>query len=90
MESLVIDYNNNNNSLLEELKNNLIMPNYLKIKTYKEYLLKEKQLYYPDAMLEVIAREHLNLKFTEEQLTDIREKFNKNQEKIQKENEINN
>ena len=80
MDTLYIDYNSNN--LLEELKNNQTMPNYTKIKLYKEYLVNEKKLYYPDMMIEFIAREHLDLKYTEEQLIKMREDFLKKQKTL--------
>ena len=61
-----------NSDLLEELKNNPAMPNYIKIKTYKEYLLNEKKYYYPDMLLDWVAREHLGLQRSEEELKKMR------------------
>ena len=58
--------------ILEELKNNVMMPNYLKIKTYKDYLINEKKYYYPDMLLDWVAREHLGLQRTEEELKKMR------------------
>jgi len=58
--------------ILEELKNNVMMPNYLKIKTYKDYLINEKKYYYPDMLLDWVAREHLGLQRSEEELKKMR------------------
>ena len=58
--------------LLEELKSNTVMPNYMKISTYKDYLVNEKKYYYPDMLIEWIAREHLGLQRTEEEIKEIR------------------
>ena len=77
-----------NNDILEELKNNVIMPNYLKIKTYKDYLINEKKYYYPDMLIEWIAREHLGLQRTEEQLFKIREEAYNNMKRIEEEDKI--
>ena len=57
--------------LLEELKNNTMMPNFIKIKTYKDYLVNEKKYYYPDMLIEWIAREHLGLQRSEEEIKEI-------------------
>ena len=86
MEALTIDYNSGN--LLQELKDNDMMPNYTKIKLYKEYLVNEKKLYYPDMLIEWIAREHLDLKYSEEDLCVMREDFVNKQNKINNENKL--
>ena len=77
-----------NSDLLEELKNNPAMPNYIKIKTYKEYLLNEKKYYYPDMLLEWVAREHLGLQRTEEELKKMREEYLDKVKQIEEENKI--
>lgn len=74
--------------IVEELKNNNVMPNYLKIKTYKDYLLNEKKYYYPDALLEWVAREHLGLQRTEDELFNIRKEVFYNMKRIEQENKI--
>ena len=75
-------------NILEELKSNTMMPNYLKIKTYKDYLLNEKKYYYPDMLLEWVAREHLGLQRTEEELKKMREEYLDKMKQIEIENEI--
>lgn len=84
MEALSVDYETGN--LLQELKDNYMMPNYNKIKLYKDYLVNEKKLYYPDMMIEWIAREHLGLQYTEEELCIMRENFVNKQNLINKQN----
>jgi len=74
--------------IIEEIKNNVAMPNYLKIKTYKDYLINEKKYYYPDMLIEWIAREHLGLQRTEEQLFKIREEAYNNMKRIEEEDKI--
>ena len=74
--------------IVGELKNNNVMPNYLKIKTYKDYLLNEKKYYYPDALLEWVAREHLGLQRTEDELFNIRKEVFYNMKRIEQENKI--
>ena len=64
-----------NSDLLEELKNNTAMPNYVKIKTYKDYLINEKKYYYPDMLLDWVAREHLGLQRSEEELKKMRMEY---------------
>ena len=73
--------------IIEELKNNN-MPDYLKIKTYKDYLINEKKYYYPDALIEWVAREHLGLQRTEEELIKIREEALSNMKRIEEEDRI--
>jgi len=77
-----------NTDILEELKNNTLMPNYLKIKTYKDYLINEKKYYYPDALMEWVAREQLGLQRTEEELFKIREEALSNMKRIEEEDRI--
>jgi len=77
-----------NTDIIEEIKNNVAMPNYLKIKTYKDYLINEKKYYYPDMLIEWIAREHLGLQRTEEQLFKIREEAYNNMKRIEEEDKI--
>ena len=84
MESLALDYNSG--KLLEELKDNCELPNYTKIKMYKKYLVDEKKLYYPDMLIEYVAREHLGLQHTKEELSKMREEFVNKQTLINKQN----
>tara|TARA_R100000541_G_scaffold48354_1_gene55433 strand:- start:101 stop:412 length:312 start_codon:yes stop_codon:yes gene_type:complete len=74
--------------LLEELKSNTAMPNYMKIKTYKDFLVNEKKYYYPDMLIEWIAREHLELQKTETELLKIRNEYLNKVQKIEEENKI--
>lgn len=75
-------------NILEELKSNTMMPNYLKIKTYKDYLFNEKKYYYPDMLLEWVAREHLGLQKTEEELKKMRDEYLDKMKKIEEQNRI--
>jgi len=77
-----------NTDIIEEIKNNVSMPNYLKIKTYKDYLINEKKYYYPDGLMEWVAREHLGLQRTEFELNKIREETLSNMKRIQEEDRI--
>ena len=77
-----------NTDLLEELKNNPVMPNYIKIKTYKEYLLNEKKYYYPDMLLDWVAREHLGLQRSEEELKKMREEYLDKVKEIEEQDKI--
>jgi type III secretory pathway component EscV len=77
-----------NDDILEELKNNVMMPNYLKIKTYKDYLFNEKKYYYPDMLLDWVAREHLGLQRTEEELSQMRKEYLDKVKEIEEQNKI--
>jgi type III secretory pathway component EscV len=77
-----------NNDIIEELKNNVAMPNYLKIKTYKDYLINEKKYYYPDMLIEWIAREHLGLQRTEEELSQMRNEYLEKVKEIEEQDKI--
>lgn len=77
-----------NGDLLQELKDNVAMPNYIKIKTYKEYLYNEKKYYYPDMLLDWVAREHLGLQRTEEELKKMREEYLDKVKQIEEEDKI--
>jgi len=61
--------------IIEEIKNNVAMPNFLKIKTYKDYLINEKKYYYPDMLIDWVAREHLGLQRTKEELATMRKEY---------------
>ena len=74
--------------ILEEIKNNIAMPNYLKIKTYKDYLVNEKKYYYPDMLLDWVAREHLGLQRTEEELQKMRNDYLNKMEEIRQQDII--
>jgi hypothetical protein len=77
-----------NSDLLEELKNNTAMPNYVKIKTYKDYLINEKKYYYPDMLLDWVAREHLGLQRSEEELKKMREEYLDKVKEIEEQDKI--
>ena len=77
-----------NEDILEEIKNNVAMPNYLKIKTYKDYLVNEKKYYYPDMLLDWVAREHLELQRTEEELQKMRNDYLNKMEEIRQQDRI--
>ena len=77
-----------NTDIIEEIKNNIVMPNYLKIKTYKDYLINEKKYYYPDMLIEWIAREHLGLQRTEEELKQMREEYLEKVKEIEEQDRI--
>ena len=74
--------------ILEELKNNVMMPNYVKIKTYKDYLINEKKYYYPDMLLDWVAREHLGLQRSEEELKKMREEYLDKVKEIEEQDKI--
>ena len=77
-----------NSDILEELKNNSAMPDFMKIKTYKDYLVNEKKYYYPDMLLDWVAREHLELQRTEEELQKMRNDYLKKMEELKEEDRI--
>ena len=77
-----------NTDIIEEIKNNVAMPNYLKIKTYKDYLINEKKYYYPDMLIEWIAREHLGLQKTQEELSQMRNEYLDKVKQIEEEDKI--
>ena len=77
-----------NEDILEEIKNNVAMPNYLKIKTYKDYLINEKKYYYPDMLIDWVAREHLELQRTEEELQKMRNDYLNKMEEIRQQDRI--
>tara|TARA_R110000796_G_scaffold106224_2_gene216615 strand:+ start:217 stop:480 length:264 start_codon:yes stop_codon:yes gene_type:complete len=72
--------------ILYEIKNSN-QSNYDKIKQYKKYLLDDKSYRFPDIFLEFIARERLDLKFTKDEIIDMRQKFDLKTEQIKTENE---
>ena len=74
--------------ILEEIKNNVAMPDYLKIKTYKDYLFNEKKYYYPDMLLDWVAREKLGLQRTEEELEKMRNDYLNKVEEIKEQDII--
>tara|TARA_R100001198_G_C5115765_1_gene141002 strand:- start:85 stop:393 length:309 start_codon:yes stop_codon:yes gene_type:complete len=74
--------------ILEEIKNNKVMPDYLKIKTYKDYLFNEKKYYYPDMLLDWVAREKLGLQRTEEELEKMRNDYLNKVEEIKEQDII--
>jgi len=84
MESIILDFETD--KLLQELKDNNELPNFSKIKIYKKYLIDEKNLYYPDMLIEFVAREHLGLQYTEEELCVMREQYINKQNLINKQN----
>ena len=77
-----------NSDILEELKNNSAMPDFMKIKTYKDYLVNEKKYYYPDMLLDWVAREHLELQRTEEELQKMRNDYLNKMEEIRQQDRI--
>jgi hypothetical protein len=77
-----------NSDIIEEIKNNIAMPNFLKIKTYKDYLINEKKYYYPDMLIEWVAREHLGLQRTEEELSQMRNEYLDRAKQIEEEDKI--
>ncbi len=65
------------NDIISEIKYNDKLTKKEKIKKYKDYLLDECNYRLPDMFLEFIAREQLDLKYTEEELSNIRNQYNK-------------
>jgi len=75
-------------NILEELKSNTMMPDYLKIKHYKDYLLSQANMAYPDAVLDFIAREKLELQRTQKEIDEIKKQFNEKMSMLEEQNKI--
>jgi hypothetical protein len=73
--------------ILERIKSSN-QTDYQKITEYKKYLLDDKSYRFPDMFLEFIARERLDLKFTEEEIATMREQSNLSQQRIKEEDAI--
>ncbi len=74
-------------SVLEKIKNST-SSNYNKIKEYKKYLLDDKNFRFPEQFLEIIAREHLGLQYTEDEIQTMRDQFDLKKQEI-KEQDLN-
>jgi len=72
-------------NMLKEIKESG-QSDYMKIKEYKKHLLDDQNLRFPDIFLEFIAREHLELPYSEEELTEMREHSQKMQQEIERQN----
>tara|TARA_R110000851_G_scaffold28945_1_gene80327 strand:- start:848 stop:1153 length:306 start_codon:yes stop_codon:yes gene_type:complete len=66
---------------LKEIKNSSYDPND-KIRMYKDYLLNDCNYRLPDIFLEFVAREKLDLKYTEEEITNMKEQYYRKKEII--------
>ena len=66
---------------LKEIKNSTYDPSD-KIRMYKDYLLNECNYRLPDIFLEFVAREKLDLKYTEEEITNMKEQYYRKKEII--------
>lgn len=73
-------------SKLEEIKNSGLSKE-VQIRDYMEYLYKSCDYRFPEFMLEWVAREHLDYKFTEEELEEMRQSANKSKEELNYEEE---
>ena len=69
-------------NILKEIKESG-QSDYVKIREYKKHLLDTENLRFPDIFLEFIARERLELPFTEEEIREMREHSQQKQEEIQ-------
>ncbi len=76
------------NDIISEIKYNDKLTKKEKIKKYKDYLLDDCNYRLPDMFLEFIAREQLDLKYTEEELSNIRNQYNKKKEIIEEQNKL--
>ena len=68
--------------MLKEIKESG-QSDYVKIREYKKYLLDDQNLRFPDIFLEFIARERLELPFSEEEIREMREHSQQKQEEIE-------
>ena len=66
---------------LKEIKNSSYDPSD-KIRMYKDYLLNDCNYRLPDIFLEFVAREKLDLKYTEEEITNMKEQYYRKKEII--------
>lgn len=67
---------------LKEIKNSSYDPND-KIRMYKDYLLNDCNYRLPDIFLEFVAREKLDLKYTEEEITNMKEQYYRKKEIVE-------
>ena len=73
--------------IISEIKNSNLNKRE-QIKKYKDYLLNDCNYRLPDMFLEIVAREHLDYKYTESEITKMRETFLRKQEEIEEQNRI--
>lgn len=73
--------------IISEIKNSNLNKKE-QIKKYKDYLLNDCNYRLPDMFLEIVAREHLDYKYTESEITKMRETFLRKQEEIEEQNRI--
>ena len=73
--------------IISEIKNSNLNKRE-QIKKYKDYLLNDCNYRLPDMFLEIVAREHLDYKYTESEITKMRETFHRKQEEIEEQNRI--
>jgi hypothetical protein len=67
---------------LTEIKNSSYDPND-KIRMYKDYLLNDCNYRLPDVFLEFVAREKLDLKYTEEEINNMKQQYHRKKEIIE-------
>lgn len=67
---------------LTEIKNSSYDPND-KIKMYKDYLLNDCNYRLPDVFLEFVAREKLDLKYTEEEINNMKQEYIRKKEIVE-------
>tara|TARA_R110000765_G_scaffold326326_1_gene417658 strand:- start:389 stop:715 length:327 start_codon:yes stop_codon:yes gene_type:complete len=71
--------------IVTQLKNSNL-PKTEQVKKYMNYLLNDCNYKLPDMFLEFVAREHLDCKYTEEEITKMRGDFHRKQEVIEEQN----
>ena len=79
---------NEERDIISEIKYNDKLTKKEKIKKYKDYLLDDCNYRLPDIFLEFVAREHLDLKYREEEIINMREQFHRKQEEIEEQNKL--
>ena len=67
---------------LTEIKNSSYDPND-KIRMYKDYLLNDCNYRLPDIFLEFVAREKLDLKYTEEEINNMKQEYIRKKEIVE-------
>tara|TARA_R110000796_G_scaffold177266_2_gene294115 strand:- start:4244 stop:4543 length:300 start_codon:yes stop_codon:yes gene_type:complete len=67
---------------LTEIKNSSYDPND-KIRMYKDYLLNDCNYRLPDVFLEFVAREKLDLKYTEEEINNMKQEYIRKKEIVE-------
>jgi len=79
---------NEETDIITEIKSNTKLTKNEQIKKYKDYLLNDCNYRLPDIFLELVARDKLDYKYTQEELNKMREQFNIKKEEIEDQNKL--